>query len=80
MPDNHDLHIDALDIEITPRPSAEEREAILVAIRRLLAEPFDAPETTPSAWATAGRRESVLGRNGGSRAGWGRGLDRMTER
>jgi hypothetical protein len=50
---------------------------ILIALEQMLGTtPRDeAPQS--SAWALAGRRESVLGSGVGSRIGWGRGGDRL---
>jgi len=65
----------AATVEITPEPTAEERAAILAALEELLSAASRAERPACSAWAVAGRRESLLGRAGGSRDGWGRGLD-----
>jgi hypothetical protein len=69
--------IDPEMVEIRPEPSASERAAILIALEQMLGTtPRDeAPQS--SAWALAGRRESVLGSGVGSRIGWGRGNDRL---
>jgi hypothetical protein len=69
--------IDPEMVEIRPEPSASERAAILIALEQMLGTtPRDeAPQS--SAWALAGRRESVLGSGVGSRIGWGRGGDRL---
>jgi hypothetical protein len=42
-------------LEITPEPSPEEREALELALARLLSEPAD----TRSAWWREGMREAV---------------------
>lgn len=45
------------DIEISPEPSAEEREAVERALARLL----DKPDRGATAWWREGIRENVLG-------------------
>ena len=69
--------IDPVMVEIRPEPSPSERAAILVALGQMLnATRHDEPPQ-PSAWALAGRRDSLLGSTGSSRTGWGRGSDRL---
>lgn len=74
---SHSRRIEAIaaTVEITPEPTPEERVAILAALEQVLSAASRADSPAFSAWAVAGRRESLLGRAGGSRAGWGRGLD-----
>jgi hypothetical protein len=67
-------------IEIRPEPSPSERAAILIALEQMLGTARRDEAPRPFAWALAGRRESVLGGGVGSRAGWGRGSDRLTGR
>jgi hypothetical protein len=68
--------IDPEMVEIRPEPSASERAVILIALEQMLGTTRDkAPG--PSAWALAGRRESMPGSGVGSRTGWGRGGDRL---
>ena len=47
-----------MDIEITPQPEAEEREAIEVALRRLLGR-GNMPAAYVSSWRKAGLREAA---------------------
>lgn len=47
-----------MDVEITPQPEAEEREAIEVALRRLLGR-GNVPAAYASAWRKAGLREAI---------------------
>jgi hypothetical protein len=67
-------------VEIRPEPSPAERAAILIALEEMLgtARRDEAPRS--SAWALAGRRESLFGGGAGSRTGWGRGSDRLAGR
>ena len=71
--------IDPAVIEIRPEPSPAERAAILMALARMLGTVprDDAPRV--STWALAGRREALLGRDGGVRTGRGRGFDRLAD-
>ncbi len=47
-----------MDLEIEPQPSPEEREAIEVALRRLIEGP-SIPAAYRSAWRAEGIREAV---------------------
>jgi hypothetical protein len=47
-----------VDVELTPDPAPEEREAIEVALRKLIAGSA-APVSYQSAWRAAGIREAV---------------------
>ncbi len=47
-----------MDVEITPEPGADEREAIEAALRRLIAR-GTLPAAYTSAWRKAGLREAV---------------------
>jgi hypothetical protein len=47
-----------MDVEITPQPEAEEREAIEVALRRLLGR-GTMPAAYASPWRMAGLREAI---------------------
>ncbi len=69
--------IDPEMVEIRPEPSPSERAAILIALEQMLnvTRRDGAPE--PSAWALAGRRESLPGGTGSMRTRWGRGSDRL---
>jgi hypothetical protein len=66
-------------VEIRPEPSPSERAAILIALEQMLGTTRRDEAPRPSAWALAGRREALLSAVG-SRAGWGRGSDRLTGR
>jgi len=67
-----------ISVEIRPEPTQEEREAIVSALRLAVFRVGQgAAAPAQSAWALAGRREALLGRDGGPRAGWGRALDRL---
>jgi hypothetical protein len=70
--------IDPEIVEIRPEPSPAERAAILIALEQMLGTRPRDEARQPSAWALAGRRESVLGSGVGSRIGWGRGSDRLS--
>ncbi len=49
-----------MDVDITPDPTPEEREAIVRALERLLAHgPNELPAAYRSAWRNAGLRENV---------------------
>jgi hypothetical protein len=50
-----------MELEITPEPEPDEREAIAVALEQLLGDEFSAPGAAPyrSAWRLAGLRENV---------------------
>jgi hypothetical protein len=50
-----------MDVEISPEPEPPEREALEVALERLLEDRFAAPGAAPyaSAWRLAGLRENV---------------------
>ena len=52
-----------MDVEITPRPDPDEREAIELALRRLV-ERGNLPAAYTSAWRNAGLCESVEGQAG----------------
>ena len=47
-----------MDVEITPQPEPEEREAIEVALRRLLGR-GNVPAAYASVWRKAGLREVI---------------------
>jgi hypothetical protein len=47
-----------MDVEITPRPEPDERQAIEVALRRLMGRGTQ-PLAYTSAWRKAGLREAV---------------------
>jgi hypothetical protein len=47
-----------MDVQITPEPGPEEREAIEAALRRLIGR-GSAPAAYGSAWRKAGLREAV---------------------
>jgi hypothetical protein len=64
-------------VEIRPEPSPSERAAILLALEQMLGTPRREEAPRLSAWAQAGRRESLLSSGADSRAGWGRGKDRL---
>lgn len=49
-----------MELEITPEPIDEEREAVEIALRRLLTRDSLPPSYT-SAWRKAGLREAVEG-------------------
>jgi hypothetical protein len=66
-------------VEIRPEPSPSERAAILIALEQMLGTTRRDEAPRPSAWALAGRRESLL-ESVGLRSGWGRGSDRLTGR
>ena len=53
-----------MDVEIEPEPEPAERDAIEVALARLLEDRFAAPGAAPyvSRWRLAGLRENVLDR------------------
>ena len=72
--------IDPEMVEIRPEPSPSERAAILIALEQMLSKlrPGKAPRL--SAWAQAGRRESLLGNGAGACNGWGRDSDRLAGR
>jgi hypothetical protein len=65
-------------VEIRPEPSPAEREAILIALNELLAQ-TPHKDLCISAWAEAGRRESLRGRGDAKRSGFGRGRDRAAD-
>jgi hypothetical protein len=67
-------------VEIRPQPSPSERTAILITLEQMLGTPRrdDAPQLT--AWARAGRRESLQGSDFSSHTGWGRDSDRLAGR
>jgi hypothetical protein len=67
-------------VEIRPQPSPAERVAILIALEQMLGTPQRDEAPRLSAWAQAGRRESLLSSNFGSRAGWGRDSGRLAGR
>jgi hypothetical protein len=67
-------------VEIRPEPSPSERAAILFALEQMRGTTQRDEAPRPSAWALAGRRESLLDDGVGSRIGWGRGSDRLTGR
>jgi hypothetical protein len=67
-------------VEIRPEPSPSERAAILIALEQMLGTTRRDEAPRPSAWALAGRRESLLGSGVGPGTGWGRGSDRLTGR
>jgi hypothetical protein len=62
-------------VEIRPEPSSAERAAILIALEQMLNATRRDGVPQPSAWALAGRRESLPGSNGRSRTGWRHGSD-----
>jgi hypothetical protein len=64
-------------VEIRPEPSLAERAAILIALEQMLNATRRDGAPRPSAWAIAGRRESLPGSTGSWRTGWGRGSDRL---
>jgi hypothetical protein len=64
-------------VEIRPEPTPSERAAILIALEQRLNATRRDGVPWPSAWALAGRRESLPGSNGCLRTGWGRGSDRL---
>lgn len=63
-------------VEIIPEPSPAERAAILIALDRVMAEPDPDRAAPLSAWALAGRREAMRGREGGLASGWSRDTNR----
>ena len=69
--------IDPEMVKIRPEPSPDERAAILIALGEMLNVTRCDGRSQPSAWALAGRRESMPGSGVGSRTGWGRGGDRL---
>ena len=69
--------IDPEMVKIRPEPSPDERAAILIALGEMLNVTRRDGPSQPSAWALAGRRESLAGSEGRSHAGWGRGSDRL---
>lgn len=64
------------DLTITPEPSPEERAAILIALEALLVQQPPGRCPTNSAWAMAGRLESLGKMSVRIQAGWGGRLDR----
>jgi hypothetical protein len=72
--------IDPELVEIRPEPSPSERVAILIALEQLLGTPRREEAPRLSAWAQAGRRESLQTGGAGSRTGWGRDSDRLAGR
>ena len=72
--------IDPKMVEIRPEPSPSERAAILIALEQMLSKPRPGEAPRLSAWAQAGRRESLLGNGAGPRSGWGRDSDRLAAR
>jgi hypothetical protein len=65
-------------VEIRPAPSPAEREAILIALDQMLAQ-TPHKDVRLSAWAEAGRRESLRGRGDAARSGFGRDWDRAAD-
>jgi hypothetical protein len=65
-------------IEITPDPSPEELAALTIALARLTAREGAVNAHPVSAWAMAGRRESLFGRRVATRTGWERGVPRVS--
>ena len=72
--------IDPEMVEIRPEPTPSERTAILIALEQMLSTPGRENAPRLSAWAQAGRRETLLGSNSSSRTGWGRDSDRLAGR
>ena len=72
--------IDPAMVEIYPEPSPSERAAILIALEAMLGTTRRDEVPRLSTWALAGRRESLLGSDVGSRTGWGRVSDRLAGR
>jgi hypothetical protein len=69
--------LDPAMVEIRPEPSPFERAAILIALEQMLNVTRSVEAPKPSAWALAGRRESLLGSGVGGSTGWRRGSDRL---
>jgi hypothetical protein len=67
-------------VEIRPEPSPSERAAILNALEQMLCTQHRDEAPRLSAWAQAGRRESLLNSGTGSRTGWGQDSDRLAGR
>jgi hypothetical protein len=67
-------------VDIWPEPSPSERRAILIALEQMLGTPRRDEAPRLSAWARAGRRESVLSSTTGSPTGWARDSDRLAGR
>ena len=67
-------------VEIRPEPSPSERSAILIALDQILDTQRRDDSPRISAWAQAGRRESLLSSGAGSRTGWVRDSDRLAGR
>jgi hypothetical protein len=72
--------IDPAMVEIRPQPSPAERVAILIALEQMLGRPRRDEAPRHSAWAQAGRRESLLSSGFGSRAGWTCDSGRLADR
>lgn len=65
----------ALKIEISPEPTADERDAVVAALTVLLLTEDPAPRVHPaptSRWARAGRVEAMRGIEHRPERGWGR--------
>lgn len=65
----------ALRIDITPAPTADERDAIVAALAVLTMARTAAGEVAvaaPSTWALTARREATRSQSSASASGWGR--------